>query len=286
MTCVLPVKPFYTNAFTKDVTVELQKKSCDNFDFGWLNAQYVKPGIINYHICSTSCLIDSGAGSSVSCRVENTNYLSATVKHEKFDVQNEEWRDTYIKTTDKETDIPLSGDNQFEICKKTQTKPEPLNSTKHGVKRKADVTEPEELYIPSKRVSPFLNTPKERKAERKNILKISVKKLKQLDDPETFLRRTVLVNNTMKNLQKELRAEHFRTKNKTYFSGYKVLNNNCMSDSYLVDDPFMSGAHEKITDDMTDTLINNVFNVDDAPNDISKESDIEVVHCVKDSGNL
>ncbi|XP_053403412.1 uncharacterized protein LOC128558409 isoform X2 [Mercenaria mercenaria] len=178
-----------------------------------------------------------------------------------------------------------TGNNQFEICKKTQTKPEPQNSTTHGVKRKTDVTESEEVYIPSKRVSPFLNTPKERKDERKNILKISVKKLKQLDDPEIFLRRTVLVNNTMKKLQRELRAENLRTKNRKYFSGYEVLNNNCMSDAYLIDDPFLSGVHEKITDDMTDTLINNVLHVDDSPNNISKETDIEEVHTVKDSGN-
>ncbi|XP_045178071.2 uncharacterized protein LOC123538165 [Mercenaria mercenaria] len=279
MTCVLPVTPFYTKAFNKDASAELQNKGCDNFDFGWINAQHINPGLLSDHIYTSTC-------SSVSCQDEVTNELSATIKPVQFDLHNEECQDTYIKAMDKERHKPLRGDNKFEICKKTQTKPEPQHSTKHGVKRKADVTEPEELYIPSKRVSPFLNTPKERKDERKNILKISVKKLKQLDDPETFLRRTVLVNNTMKKLQRELRAENLRNKNRKYFSGYKVLNNNCMSDAYLIDDPFLSGVHEKITDDMTDTLINNVLHVDDLPNNISKESDIEEAYTVKDSGNL
>ena len=37
-----------------------------------------------------------------------------------------------------------------------------------------------------------------------------------------------------------------------------MLNNDCLSESYLVDDPFLSGIHEKITDDMTDILMSNL----------------------------
>lgn len=36
---------------------------------------------------------------------------------------------------------------------------------------------------------------------------MSVRKLKDIDDPEVFLRRSVLVNNTMKRLQTEIREE-------------------------------------------------------------------------------
>ena len=43
--------------------------------------------------------------------------------------------------------------------------------------------------------------------ERRKVLKMSVRKLKDIDDPETFLRRSVLVNNTMKRLQVEIRTE-------------------------------------------------------------------------------
>ena len=45
------------------------------------------------------------------------------------------------------------------------------------------------------------------KEERKRVLKVSVRKLKDIDDPEVFLRRSVLVNNTMKRLQTEIREE-------------------------------------------------------------------------------
>ena len=45
------------------------------------------------------------------------------------------------------------------------------------------------------------------KEERKKVLKMSVRKLKQIEDPETFLCRSVLINNTMKRIQTEIREE-------------------------------------------------------------------------------
>jgi len=45
------------------------------------------------------------------------------------------------------------------------------------------------------------------KEERRKVLKISVNKLKKIEDPESSLRRSVLINNTMKRLQKEAREE-------------------------------------------------------------------------------
>ena len=51
--------------------------------------------------------------------------------------------------------------------------------------------------------------PKERE-ERKKVLKLSVRKLRAIEDPETTLCRSVLINNTMKMIQAELRAEKAR----------------------------------------------------------------------------
>jgi len=59
-------------------------------------------------------------------------------------------------------------------------------------------------YFAAKRLSPFTNTPKQRKEERRNILKITAKKLKAIEDPEKFLRRSVLVNNQYRRLRKEM----------------------------------------------------------------------------------
>lgn len=43
--------------------------------------------------------------------------------------------------------------------------------------------------------------------DRKRVLKLSVRKLRDIEDPETFLCRSVLINNTMKRLQQEVREE-------------------------------------------------------------------------------
>lgn len=45
------------------------------------------------------------------------------------------------------------------------------------------------------------------KEERKKVLKMSVRKLKAIEDPEMFLCRSVLINNTMKRIQNDVREE-------------------------------------------------------------------------------
>lgn len=70
----------------------------------------------------------------------------------------------------------------------------------------SNISHDPDLFAP-KRYSPFnmfKNTPKERKEERRNILKITSKKLKAIEDPEKFLRRSVLVNNQYRRLRKEM----------------------------------------------------------------------------------
>ena len=51
------------------------------------------------------------------------------------------------------------------------------------------------------------------KEERKRILKLSVKKLRSIEDPEAFLSRSVLINNTLKRLQSEVREEKAKKTN-------------------------------------------------------------------------
>ncbi|XP_045178259.2 uncharacterized protein LOC123538318 [Mercenaria mercenaria] len=281
MTCVLSMPALYTNHFSEG-GADVQNNGCESFDFNWINVPRPHSGLSDNQICPTSCHIEASTSSLISCQMEISSVPCGSVKHGQFDVHTEDSNKTDLKSIDMEKDVAANGKpcvtDLFEVCNKTDVElgDDHMHKTKHGVKRKAEVTESEEVYIPSKRVSPFLNTPKERKDERKKILKMSIKKLKQLDDPEAFLRRTVLVNNITKRLQKELRQEKLRnkkyaTKKRKSFSGYDVPTNNCMSDAYLFDDPFLSGIHEKITDDMTDTLIKNVFH--DKTNDQTEESD-------------
>lgn len=54
------------------------------------------------------------------------------------------------------------------------------------------------------------------KEERRKVLKISINKLKKIEDPESSLRRSVLINNTMRKLQRESREEKLVKQQQTY----------------------------------------------------------------------
>ncbi|XP_014773535.1 uncharacterized protein LOC106871547, partial [Octopus bimaculoides] len=133
----------------------------------------------------------------------------------------------------------------------------------------------EEFYLERpapKRVSPFLNTPKQRKDERKRIVRLSVHKLRAMEDPENFLRKSVLINNVLRRLHQEIREEK---RGNTRFSGslglasagypyyrprridYDMLGNSYLPTpaAFLFDEPCFPTETEKITDDMTDSLV-------------------------------
>lgn len=63
-------------------------------------------------------------------------------------------------------------------------------------------------YCSTPRQRPSMISAKYRqKEERRKVLKISVNKLRKIEDPEASLCRSVLINNTMKRLQKEAKDE-------------------------------------------------------------------------------
>lgn len=129
------------------------------------------------------------------------------------------------------------------------------------LKRKRSECDDDDIFIPPKRISPFLNTPKEKKDTKKKILNISVQKLSQIDNAEEILRKSVLINNTMKHMKRELRKDKKRNKSLTkdrHSVCLSPFNNCCSSKSFMLDDPFLSGIHDKITDDMTDTFVVNL----------------------------
>ncbi|XP_013785767.2 uncharacterized protein LOC106469800 [Limulus polyphemus] len=66
----------------------------------------------------------------------------------------------------------------------------------------------DDAFLPSRRRVPQLWNPRMRwKDERRKVLKLSLNKLRRIKDPEIFLCRSVLINNTVKHLQKEIREE-------------------------------------------------------------------------------
>ena len=89
-----------------------------------------------------------------------------------------------------------------------------VNQARPGGKRKRTEASEEkdeggvtQEFRPLKRVSPFLNTPKQRKDEKRKVLRMSYEKLRGIDDPERCLLRSVLIHNTARKMQMELVEE-------------------------------------------------------------------------------
>ena len=137
-------------------------------------------------------------------------------------------------------------------------------------KRKLEPSTAIDDYRPAaKRVSPFLNTPKARRDEQRRVLRVSVNKLRQIDDPEAFLRRSVLINNLARRMQKELRDEKVGRHPTTLIADPEVLPcarrsrplicpppSSPHPHSLLFDDTF--SLADKITDDMSESLMRTV----------------------------
>ncbi|KRT86460.1 hypothetical protein AMK59_1688 [Oryctes borbonicus] len=71
-------------------------------------------------------------------------------------------------------------------------------------------------YYPPKNRPSMISAKYRQKEERRKVLKISINKLKKIEDPEASLCRSVLINNTMKRLQKEARDEKIQKQQLNY----------------------------------------------------------------------
>lgn len=71
-------------------------------------------------------------------------------------------------------------------------------------------------FCPPKNRPSMISAKYRQKEERRKVLKISINKLKKIEDPEASLCRSVLINNTMKRLQKEARDEKIQKQQLNY----------------------------------------------------------------------
>ncbi|XP_060554641.1 uncharacterized protein LOC132715626 [Ruditapes philippinarum] len=198
MTCVLSMSLLYQNQY-KDNATDLQNKAFKYLDFNWNVNGCQHSGILRKQTHCSKCHIDTDKGSSKMCQLEISNEILENVKYVQHIVPSQiMYGSKYNTQIINENDLTRTSD----MCIRSDNELGKFEFTKIGVKRKADTEHCVEEYIPPKRVSPFLNTPKEKKDERKNVLNISMKK-KELDDPEIFLRRSVLINNLTECLQTE-----------------------------------------------------------------------------------
>lgn len=103
-------------------------------------------------------------------------------------------------------------------------------------------------YPPRNRPS-MISAKYKQKEERRKVLKISLNKLKKIDDPEANLCRSVLINNTMKRLQQETRDEKLQKQQLSYPRCYN-------NDSYLnIKTEFLK--NEKTVEDVTSNFTSN-----------------------------
>eukprot|EP00918_Siedleckia_nematoides_P047700 GHVU01104464.1.p1 GENE.GHVU01104464.1~~GHVU01104464.1.p1 ORF type:complete len:430 (-),score=26.68 GHVU01104464.1:1588-2877(-) len=144
--------------------------------------------------------------------------------------------------------------------------------------------DPHMVQRQAKRISPFHNTPKQRRDEKRRLLKLSLHKLHLIPDPERYLRRSVLINNTARRIQEELNKEkkgcecyngadstlrdyvHFRRRLALADCEWETLNNSYLTPgANLYDEAWSSpcDADDKLIDDTSDALINSVCAIGD-----------------------
>lgn len=88
------------------------------------------------------------------------------------------------------------------------------------------------------------------KEERRKVLKISINKLKKIEDPESSLRRSVLINNTMRKLQRETREEKLGKQQS--LSGFRCFNSDFLKEDENTLEPLSPATPMRTTEQLVD----------------------------------
>ncbi|XP_023228685.1 uncharacterized protein LOC111629049 isoform X2 [Centruroides sculpturatus] len=109
--------------------------------------------------------------------------------------------------------------------------------------------------LPRRRV-PLLWSPRMKwKDERRKVLKMSVNKLRRIDDPEAYLRRSVLINNTVRKLQMEIRQERNNQ------NAIMLKSKNWGFDPQLPDDEYPKNSNRNLDSNKEDVSCDEIFGV-------------------------
>lgn len=112
-------------------------------------------------------------------------------------------------------------------------------------------------YCPPKNRPSMISAKYRQKEERRKVLKISLNKLKRIEDPEASLCRSVLIHNTMKRLQKETRDEKLQKQqlsyprcydNDSYLNLKRNNSSSFSSDNFVVENDFDAKLEEEINE--------------------------------------
>ena len=132
-----------------------------------------------------------------------------------------------------------------------------------------------ETWRPPKRVSPFLNTPKQRRDEKRKLLRTSINKLREIENAEVCLHRAVLLHNTVRKLQKQLRDEKMQP---SPYGPYPDGRSYLSANAHLFVDHFVYADMEQIVDnsDLLDRMIGSL-QTEAAETKITKTENLAVV---------
>lgn len=100
-------------------------------------------------------------------------------------------------------------------------------------------------YCPPKNRPSMISAKYRQKEERRKVLKISLNKLKKIEDPESSLCRSVLINNTMKRLQKEARDEKIQKQQLNYPRCYDNDNILNIKNEFIKNENKTSGSFDE-----------------------------------------
>lgn len=135
-------------------------------------------------------------------------------------------------------------------------------------------------YMPPKNRLSMISPKYRQKEERRKVLKISINKLRKIDDPEASLCRSVLINNTMKRLQKEARDEKVQKQQLNYPRCYENDNFLNLKNEFMKNDCKSSDGSFEGQDYATSDALKVDFSVVENDFDTKLAEEIETVNCL------
>ena len=143
-------------------------------------------------------------------------------------------------------------------------------SSSRGIKRKLSLRDSQVSSPRPKRISPFHNTPIQRREEKHFLLQLSLCKLRSMENDGSLLFRKVLVNNIRKKVEHELREEKPHSTNHWWShleinvdditnNNYEVVSNeHLLYNSHLFEtDPDLDKVTKKMTVELSPSVDSN-----------------------------
>lgn len=111
------------------------------------------------------------------------------------------------------------------------------------------------------------------KEERRKVLKISINKLKKIEDPESSLRRSVLINNTMRKLQRETREEKLGKQQS--LSAFRCFNSDFLKEDENTIEPLSPATPLRTAEQLVDITNLPETNLSNSPSPKSAVKSVE-----------